>query len=79
MSLTDKPACLRGRSAEVSRLAPALCFLSEHAAKTSIKLPETLGFPPRLHNGDREGSQLIEVTMLFEGVFLGLQLANRVL
>lgn len=60
------------------RLAPAL-FSNEHAAKISIKLPETLKFPPRLHNRHGGGSQLMGVTMLSEGVFLGSQVVNRVL
>lgn len=49
------------------------------SAKSSSKLPETLKFPHRPHNGAGEGSQLIKVTMLFEGVFLGSQVVNRVL
>lgn len=54
-------------------------FANEYPAKISIKLPETLKFPHRLHNRDGGGSQLIEVTMLFKGVFLGSQVVNHVL
>lgn len=66
-------------SADVSTdPAPAL-FPNEHAAKISIKLPETLRFPHRLPSRAGEGSQLTEVTMPFEGVLLGSQVVNHAL
>jgi hypothetical protein len=65
-----------GWFAEVSTEPAPAVYSSEHPAKISIKLPETLQCPHTLHNRDGEGSQLVEVTMLFKGVFLGSQVEN---
>lgn len=61
------------------RPSSSLMLSNKYAAKISIKLPETLKVPHRPHNRAGEGSQLIKVRMLFEGVFLRSQVVNRVL
>lgn len=68
-----------GGLAEGSTDPASFRLSNEYSAKISVKLPETLKVPHRPHNRAGEGSQLIKVTMLFKGVFLGSQVVNRVL